>query len=317
MVSINKLTAKLVRLAIDEADRLDIGVKRLFSGATVLDMGVERRGGWEAGRLFSEMTMGGLGRATLGRFALGDETLPSIEVFVDQPLLATFGSQIAGWQLSSGAFSIIGSGPARAQARVKTDSYVQHISYRDESDEVVLCLQCDALPDDDLSLEVARAAAVKPSKVFLPVASNTAIVTSIQVSARSVEQTIRRLQEEGFPLEAILWAWGTAPIAPVADDKLKTIGRINDALLYGGVAGFWVRTTDKECERVIERIVSQSSRLYGQTFADIFASHGSEFYEIDHDIRAPARVHLHNVTTGRSFAAGRVRHDLLAETFLK
>jgi methenyltetrahydromethanopterin cyclohydrolase len=317
VTSINKITMKLVRRAIEEADRLDIGVSRLPCGATVLDMGVEHNGGWEAGRLFSEITMGGLGTATFGRFLLGDVYLPSIDVYVDRPLIATFGSQIAGWQLSSGAFSIIGSGPARSQARIKTDSYVHHIDYQDHSDEVVLCLQMDSLPTDELALEVARACGVAPENVYLPVASNTSVVTSAQVSARSVEQTIHRLQEEGFPLDAILWAWGTAPVAPVADDKLKTMGRINDALLYGGVSDFWVRTTDEICESTVKRVVSEASRLYGQTFADIFVQHNRDFYQIDHDIHAPARVHIHNTTTGRSFAAGRVRYDLLEETFLK
>jgi len=317
VTSNNKITMKLVRRAIEDADRLDIGVNRLPCGATVLDMGVEHSGGWEAGRLFSEITMGGLGAATFGRFMLGDIYLPSIDVYVDRPLIATFGSQIAGWQLSSGAFSIIGSGPARSQARLESDSYVHHTDYRDRHDEVVLCLQMDELPTDELALEVAQACGVAPDRVYLPVASNTSIVTSIQVSARSVEQTIHRLQEEGFPLESILWAWGTAPVAPVADDKLTTMGRINDALLYGGVSDFWVRTTDEACEKVIRRIVSEASGLYGQTFADIFVQHNSDFYQIDHDIHAPARVHLHNTATGRSFAAGRVRHDLLEETFLK
>ncbi|MEW6308813.1 MAG: methenyltetrahydromethanopterin cyclohydrolase [Bacillota bacterium] len=317
MVSVNKVSMKLVRRIIAEADRLDVGVLKLPSGATVIDMGVERAGGWEAGRLFSELTMGGLATATFGRFMLGDVYLPSIDVYLDQPLIATFGCQIAGWQLSAGAFSSIGSGPARTQARITSDTYVHHISYQDRNAEVVLCLQMDALPTDELALAVAKGCGVKPADVYLPVASNTSITTSVQVSARSVEQTIHRLQEEGFPLNAILWAWGTAPVAPVCDDPLKTMGRINDALLYGAASDFWVRTTDAECERVVRRVVSEASRLYGQPFEAIFVQNNKDFYQIDHAIHAPARVHLHNVTTGKSFAAGQVHYKLLAETFLK
>ncbi len=317
MVSVNKETVKLVRRVIEEADRLDVAVSRLSSGATVIDMGVNRNGGWEAGRLFSEMTMGALGTATLGRFMLGDVYLPSIDVHIDQPLIATFGCQIAGWQVSSGAFSVIGSGPARTQGALKTDSYVHYIDYRDHNDEVVLCLQMDSLPTDEVAASVAKACGTTPDKVYLPVASNTSITTSVQVSARSVEQTIHRLQEEGFPIDSILWAWGTAPIAPVADDKLKTMGRINDVLLYGGVSDFWVRTTDEACERVIGRIVSEAASSQAKPFADIFVEHNRDFYQIPHNIHSPARVHLHNLTTGHSFAAGNVNYDLLKETLLK
>ncbi len=308
---------KLVRRVIDEADRLDAAVSRLPSGATVIDMGVNRNGGWEAGRLFSEMTMGTLGAASLDQFMLGDVYLPSIDVHIDQPLIATFGCQIAGWQVSSGAFSVIGSGPARTQGKLKSDSYVHYVDYRDDNDEVVLCLQMDALPTDDVAVSVAKACGTTPDKVYLPVASNTSITTSVQVSARSVEQTIHRLQEEGFPIDSILWAWGTAPIAPVADDKLKTMGRINDAILYGAVSDFWVRTTDEACERVIGRIVSEAVGARPKPFADIFIEHNRDFYQIPHNIHSPARVHLHNLATGRSFAAGHVDYDLLKESFLK
>jgi methenyltetrahydromethanopterin cyclohydrolase len=317
LVSVNKETVKLIKRAIDEADRLDAAISKLPCGATVIDMGVERNGGWEAGRLFSEMTMGALGAASLGQFMLGDIYLPSIDVRIDQPLIATFGCQIAGWQLSGGAFSVIGSGPARAQGKIPSDTYVHRISYRDHHDEVVLCLQMDSLPTDDMAIAVAKACGVAPDKVYLPVASNTSITTSVQVSARSVEQTIHRLQEEDFPIESILWAWGTAPIAPVADDKLKTMGRINDALLYGGVSDFWVRTTDEACARVINKIVSEAASLHGKPFADIFVENNRDFYQIQHNIHAPARVHLHNLATGSSFAAGHLDYDVLKETFLK
>lgn len=316
MTSVNRLAMKLVRRAIEDADRLDIGVSRLPCGATVLDMGVERNGGWEAGRLFSEITMGGLGRASWGRFALGVVELPSIDVHVDQVVKATFGSQIAGWPLSSGAFSIIGSGPARAQARVPADAYIQHTDYRDRSDEVVLCLQMDGLPSDEVALAVAEGCAVRPDRVYLPVASNTSIATSVQVSARSVEQTIHRLQEEGFPLGAIVWAWGSAPVAPVCDDPLKTMGRINDAILYGSVADFWVRTDDDICEHVVRRVVCEASPLYGRPFVELFEEHNRDFYQMGHEIHAPARVHLRNLATGRSFSAGRLNYDLMHRTFL-
>ena len=53
--------------------------------------------------------------ASYGAWPLGNVTLPSINVWVDDPVLATVASQAGDWKLGEGEFATIGSGPARVR----------------------------------------------------------------------------------------------------------------------------------------------------------------------------------------------------------
>ncbi|HHY39453.1 MAG TPA: methenyltetrahydromethanopterin cyclohydrolase [Clostridia bacterium] len=316
MVSVNKEAMKIVRKAMDESEKIGIAVHVLKNGATVLDMGVHVLGSWAAGLYFTEVTLGGIGNVSLGRFHLDDDVnLASVDVYADDPVVACLGSQIAGWQISSGEFAVIGSGPARAVARMPQDPYISHISYVDHSDEVVLCLQSTSLPDEIVAEKVAEGCRVDPKNVYLLVAPSASIVGSIQVPARVLEQTMHKLIENDFDPNQVVFAWGSAPVPPVHHDELKAMGRINDALLYGGVADFWVKSDDSECERVVKGLVSEASSEYGKPFEEIFLAHGKDFYKIDPRVHALARVQIHNITSGKCFAAGRINRDVLKRSF--
>lgn len=315
MVSVNKEAMKTVQKAMEESEKIGVAVHVLKNGATVLDMGVRVLGSWVAGVYFTEVTLGGIGSVSLGRFQLDDVSLASVDVHADDPVVACLGSQIAGWQISSGEFAVIGSGPARAVARVPSDPYISRISYVDHSDEVVLCLQSTRLPDESVADKVAEGCGVNPRNVYLLVAPSASIVGSIQVPARVLEQTMHKLIENDFDPNQVVFAWGSAPVPPVHHDELKAMGRINDALLYGGVADFWVKSDDAECERVVKNLVSEASPEYGKPFEQIFIEHGKDFYNIDPSVHALARVQIHNITSGKCFAAGRIDVDVLKRSF--
>ena len=52
MISVNREAMRTVRLILDEADALGVAVERLDNGATVIDMGLDAKGGWRAAQLY-------------------------------------------------------------------------------------------------------------------------------------------------------------------------------------------------------------------------------------------------------------------------
>src|SRR5262245_58133801 len=114
--------AGAVRLAdalADPSAALGVEVTRLANGARLIDAGVRAPGSIEAGRLYAECCMGGLGRVAIGPVALGRATILEARVGVDHPLVACMASQYAGWKIQVGSFFAMGSGPARSLAAIE------------------------------------------------------------------------------------------------------------------------------------------------------------------------------------------------------
>jgi methenyltetrahydromethanopterin cyclohydrolase len=317
--SINKLAVKVVKEIIAREDELGVKVIKMECGATLIDMGLHAKGSYEAGILFTRVTLGDIGTVKLGSWRLDDTySFSAVELFVTEPLVACLGSQIAGWQLGEGEFATIGSGPARAQAVIPTDFYLDMTPYRDRNDEVALCIQDIRYPGEAIALEVARACKVEPQNVYLLLAPSASIVGSIQVSARMLEEVCHKMNAKGFDVAKVVNARGITPIAPLVNDEVKAMGRINDAILYGGEAEFWVDASDEEIGGVIEKLVSKtSSPYYPELFADVFERAGRDFYKIDHDFHCIAKLQIHNVRTGSSFVAGEINYDVIRKSFLK
>ena len=128
MISVNERAAEIVRQMITDAEALGVAVSRHANGATVVDAGVEAIGSLEAGRLFSEVCMGGLGAVSFCELDFDGLRLPGVSVTVRHPPLACVAAQMAGWPIRSGdevppqgpgeqytsPYSAMGSGPARA-----------------------------------------------------------------------------------------------------------------------------------------------------------------------------------------------------------
>lgn len=316
--SINQLAVKVVKEIIDREEEIGAKVIKMQCGATLIDMGLQCKGSNEAGILFTRVTLGDMAIVNLGTWKLNDEySFGSVEIFVTEPLIACLASQIAGWQLGVGEFATIGSGPARAQAVIPTDFYLNMTPYRDRNDEVVLCIQDIRYPDDSIALEVAKACNVPAENVYLLIAPSASIAGGIQVSARMCEEVCHKMHAKGFDVSKVINARGRAPLAPLVMDEVKAIGRINDAILYGGEAEFWVDAADEEIASVIEKLVSKtSSPYYPELFGVVFERAGRDFYQIDHDFHCIAKLQIHNVRTGKSFVAGEINFDVIQESFL-
>jgi len=317
MVSVNREAMKIVRRILETPEALGVEVSRLANGATLIDMGQRAPGGWLAGKYYTLITLGGLGEVSFEPFLIDDVMLPAIRVMVEKPLEACVASQIAGWQLEPPGTpdAQIAAGPVRALNRLNADHYLQWIDYRDQHDEGVVAIQTAAPVRAETAETIARACNLRPENLYILVAPNSSLVCAIQVSARIVEQTLHRVAEEGFDINAVKYAQGWCVIPPLIKDEIVAMGRINDALLYGGGATLYVEASDEAVEKMVRRVTSSASRAYGRPFLEIFEDAGRDFYQIPLDLHSPALVHVNNLTTGRTFSAGEINYRVLRRSF--
>lgn len=316
MISINKNVMPKVKYLIEHAEELGCRHFTLKNGAHVIDMGTFEKGSFEAGKLFAEISMANLATCQLSSHLLHSGTsVMAVEVFTTEPILACLCSQIGGYPLSSGYFAAIGSGPARAKAALEIDHSFHYTSYRDNSDEVVMGIQANQLPDEIMANQVAKDCQVSPENVYFLAHKTNSIVASIQVSARILEQTINKMMKKGFDLNTLESARGFCMVAPVDLDPEAAMGKINDCLLYGGRSEFWVKWEDDNIRKIIPQLVTESSKDYGRLFKDLFIEAERDFYKMDLDIHSPAAVQIINMNTGNLFKAGRIREDLIEKSF--
>ena len=236
-------------------------------------------------------------------------------MYLDNPDLGCLVSQIAGLRLSEGEFAAIGSGPARALAAAADDHCFELTSYRDISGSAVLGLQMSSLPNEGIARKAAEVCGVAPENMYLLAHPSASMVASVQVSARIVEQTINKMIRKDFDLSQLVFARGYCAVAPVSGDELQAMGVINDSLLYGGKSVFWVRSDDAHIEEVLPQLITESSADYGRLFIDLFEEAERDFYKMDLDIHSPAMVQMYNMNTGRVFSAGRIRKDILLQSY--
>ena len=130
--SVNKGALEIVKMVLDDKDNLDCRVSESKSGTTIIDAGIDCTGTDELGRLIGEICLGGLGSVKLSTMYIGDLELPAAIVGTDYPKISTLASQYAGWTIKVGKYFAMGSGPARALARVEKKLY-NELDYKDRS----------------------------------------------------------------------------------------------------------------------------------------------------------------------------------------
>lgn len=296
-----------------EAEQLSIAAERLDCGANLLDFGVNVRGGLAAGLRLASICMGGLAEVAISS---GDRSIwrgPWIRVSTDHPVRSCLFGQYAGWPVQHEKFFAMGSGPMRL--RRGQEPLLKELSAADSSPLAVGVLECDRLPSDQVAQHIAAQCNVAPDALWLAVAPTRSLAGCIQVVARSVETSLHKLYELGFPLSALKQAFGIAPLAPPTPDFAQAIGRTNDAILYGGHVTLWVDADDQQIEAVGAKVPSSCSRDFGQPFAEIFKRCNYDFYKIDPALFSPAEVAIHNLRTGRGWHFGELREDLVAKSF--
>jgi len=314
-LSVNSLAWKLLEKLLEKPDYYGIKVEKTSSGTTIVDAGIKAKGGFQAGKIITEICMGGCGKTEITYRKYGKLELPSIFVYTDHPVIATLGSQYAGWQIKEGDYFAIGSGPARALA-LKPKEIYDKIGHSDVSDKAVVVLETDKHPPTKLLERFKKECNVSPENLAVILAPTASIAGATQVSGRIVETGIHKLDKLGLNPKAILYAWGCAPIPPIHPKFIHAMARTNDAILYGGVAYYVVECDDEEkLKQIVSKAPSKTSEAYGKPFIEIFKEANYDFYKIDPNFFAPAVLIVNNVKTGKLFKAGEICVEMLVESF--
>ena len=284
MINRNARADEIAQQMVTTAEVLNISVEKIDCGTTIIDTGVNVSGSHEAGRLFSEACMGGLGKVDFCRLDFGEFAIPSVSITTGLPVEACMAAQYAGWFVKvpiegQKDYQAMGSGPARGL--YGKEALLKELGLTESSDVAVLALESNILPNNEVACWIAEKCGVSPERLTLLVAPTASLVGSVQVAARVVETGLHKMIEIGFDISAILSGFGVCPIAPIAQDNLRAIGRTNDAVLYGGQAWYTTTAGTGKIEEIIDKLPASSSKDYGTPFYDLFRRYDCDFYKID------------------------------------
>ncbi|MGY6274787.1 methenyltetrahydromethanopterin cyclohydrolase [Methylomonas sp. MgM2] len=320
--SVNKLTQPLVNHLLENADKLRLRVDELENGCTIIDAGIDVPGCLEAGRIITEICMGGMGTATLSHSCYTNNWPLTISVHSTNPVLSCLGSQYAGWSLSHEKYYALGSGPARAMATKLKDGVVEpveelykELEYRDSFEKTVLVIENDAVPPVEIVEKVAAACGVSPADLTIIVTPTSSLAGGVQVVGRVLEVAMHKAHALHFPLENIVDGSGSAPICPPHPNFVKAMGRTNDAILFAGQVHLFVKGSDEAAEKLAKELPSSTSKDYGKPFAEVFKFYEYDFFKIDAMLFSPASVIVTAVESGKSFRAGQLDNVLLDQSF--
>ena len=85
---------------IESHEKLNLSISESEGGAKIIDAGIKTTGCLEAGRIITEICMGGLGTVSLSMTNNTPNWPLSIHVHSTNPVLSCLASQYAGWNLS-------------------------------------------------------------------------------------------------------------------------------------------------------------------------------------------------------------------------
>lgn len=310
---LNERACRLTENLLKKAGELKVFPHALENGAIVVDCGIETPAGLQAGLMLSRICMADLGEIRLVPGSLDDQPMPYVQVQTDHAVEACLLSQYAGWKIEVDKFFGMGSGPMRAAAEVE-DLY-RILAFGESPEKTVGVLEANSLPDVAVVEKIAKATGIDPANIVLLVAPTSSIAGNMQVIARSVETAMHKLFECKFDVHRVQAAFGSAPLAPVAEDHLTGIGRTNDSILYGSAVTLWVIGDDASLQEIGPAIPSNSATCFGKPFLEIFAEANHDFYEIDPRLFSPAVVQFQNIETGNVFQFGEMNSELLKRSF--
>ncbi|MBN2229742.1 MAG: methenyltetrahydromethanopterin cyclohydrolase [Candidatus Thorarchaeota archaeon] len=308
--SVNQTAIEIAKEILDRKESLRCIIDESPSGATLIDAGIKAQGSFELGRLIGEVCLGGLGAIRLTRMYIGSLDMPATIVSTSHPKIATLGSQYAGWTIKVGKYFAMGSGPARALARVERELY-DALGYEDHSKKGVIILESRKMPTEEVIAYIAEKCHIAPSHLYCIVVPTASIAGSVQIAARIVEVGMHKLHQFGFDLERIRRGHGVAPIAPVAKNDNRAMGVTNDCILYGGRTFYYVRAENDDLQKVVDKVPSSTSKQYGQPFYDLFKSVDFDFYKIDPLLFSPAEVTFNIIESTDYYHAGAINPEIL------
>jgi len=315
MMGINETGFEAFEEMLDFEDDLKVQVHELDNGTVVIDAGVKAEGGLWAGIYLSRLCMADLADIQIIPCEVKGVYIPGVQVTTDHPAVSCMASQCAMWQIKVDKYFAMGSGPARVLARKTKDLY-EKIGFEEFSDVGVLVLESNKLPDASVAAHIAEKCGIDPADLRLAVAPTDSVAGLVQVSARVVETGLHKLFTMGFDINAIMSGWGRAPISPIVGDSTMCMGSSNDAIIYGGETYYTIRYQNlEELQQYLRGLPSEASRDYGAPFYKTFKAAGFDFFKVDHNMFAPAKVVMNELNSRRTFVSGRINQEVLAESF--
>ena len=311
--SVNTLTNPLVAHLVAHAKELRIGVSKSDNGATIVDAGIKHQGGLEAGRLISEICMGGLGHVNIQSSTTFPHWPWMLSVHSNNPILSCLGSQYAGWSLAYEKFFSLGSGPGRAIA-CREDLF-KELGYKDQANAACLVLESDKAPPVEVIEKVSRDTGVAVENLTFILTPTRSLAGTVQIVARVLEVAMHKIHTLHFPLDHVVDGMASAPLPPPAPDFLIGMGRTNDAILFGGHAHLFVKGSDDAAAKLAKELPSNSSRDYGRPFAEVFKAVDMDFYKIDPMLFSPAAVTITALESGNTFTGGKLDAALIDQSF--
>ena len=312
-LSVSKLAKKLVKKLIDNSKKLNVLVKKGPLNCTIIDAGIEIKGSEQAGKLIAEICMGGLGIINLKKTNTFPHWPLETKVESKHPVISCLASQYAGWNLSHEKFYALASGPGRAIAR--REELFKDLEYVDQSKFVYLVMEVDKTPPKEIIEKISNDCKTTAENIILILTPTQSISGVIQIVSRVSEVGLHKLHTLKFPLENVEEVCGSAPIPPVSKDFVTSMGRTNDAILYGGNVELKVRGTDEQISKLAKNLPSTSSKDYGKPFAEIFKNYKGDFYAIDPNLFSPGKVTITSLETDKIFVEGKLNSDLLDKSF--
>ena len=85
------------------------------------------------------------------------------------------------------------------------------------------------------------------------------------------------------------------------------MGSSNDAIIYGGETYYTIKYDNiDELKQYLRSMPSAASRDYGTPFYKTFKAAGFDFFKVDHNVFAPAKVVVNEMKSRRTLAAGKL-----------
>ena len=317
MISVNEKSQILVKDLIDNYNYYRVNIEKGHNGCTIIDAGINSLGNMEAGRVISEICLGGLGRVHILNTMQNAEWPLTVHVNTNDPVIACLGSQYAGWSLSSkedgSKFNALGSGPARSLAL--KEPLFKDIKYSDKASSTCLVMEVDSFPPNDVIEKISNDTKVDEKNLTIIITPTSSIVGNIQVVSRVLEVALHKAHELKFPMNEIIEGFGSSPIPPTSPDFLTAMGRTNDAIIFAGITQLYVNTSDDNANELCLKMPSSTSNDYGKPFADIFKDYEYDFFKIDANLFSPSKVIISNMKTGNTFISGKIDNALMKKSF--
>ena len=310
-MQLNLRSYQRVQQAILHSQELRIQ-HEVVGGATLVDFGINTTGGIEAGLQLAEICLANLAQVSV-RTNAHCPALPLVEVVTDQPLSACIGAQYAGWELKVDDYFAMTSGPIRC-LREPVEEIIQAAGVSESASHGVAILESREKPNEAVVAELAQQTGLATDQIAICIAPTASFAGAFQIVARSVETTLHKLHELGFPLEKVQSAIGSAPFPLPGNDDFQALGWTNDCILYGSQVTLWIDADQAMLDQWGPQIPSCSSAEFGKPFLELFQSHDCNFYELDRMLFSPAEVTLVGLQSGTSATFGNTRYDILCDS---